>query len=74
MSDVQKTTNRITPERLRDHADNLSPSHFYPANVLLDAADEIARLRAERDKFERAWNDVSDRYEALLNQLGATDA
>jgi hypothetical protein len=38
------------------------------------AADEIERLREDRDKFERAWNDVSGRYEALLNQLGATDA
>lgn len=35
---------------------------------------EIAFLRSERDKFEMAWNDVSSRYEALLNQLGATDA
>jgi hypothetical protein len=39
-----------------------------------DMRDEIERLRDERDKFERAWNDVSDRYEALLNQLGGTDA
>ena len=38
------------------------------------AADEIERLRADRDKFEKAWQDVSDRYESLLNQAGATDA
>ena len=35
---------------------------------------EVTRLRTERDKFEKAWSDVADRYEALLNQLGATDA
>ena len=38
------------------------------------AALEIERLRAERDKFAKAWESVSDRYETLLNQLGATDA
>lgn len=31
------------------------------------AADEI-------EKYVKAWNAVSDKYEALLNQLGATDA
>lgn len=35
---------------------------------------EIVRLRSERGKFEMAWDDVSTRYEALLNQLGGTDA
>ena len=38
---------------------------------LHDAVDEIERLRAERDKFEKAWQDALDRYESLLNQLGA---
>ena len=41
---------------------------------LRDAADEIDRLRGERDKFETAWQDALDRYESLLNQVGGTDA
>jgi hypothetical protein len=49
-------------------------SHYYTASLLLEVRDEIVRLRAERDKYERAWNAVSDKYEALLDQLGATDA
>lgn len=43
-------------------------------DVLRRAADEIKRLRAEAMKFEVAWTAVSEKYEALLLQLGATDA
>jgi len=39
---------RITPERLYDHADNISPGgHVYPSDVLRAAADEMRRLFAE---------------------------
>lgn len=38
------------------------------------AEAEIERLRAEVVKFEAAWIAISDKYESLLLQLGATDA
>ena len=41
---------------------------------LRDAADEIERLRGERDKFKRAWRNLADQYEYLLSQRGGTDA
>ena len=60
------------PAALRDLAMRVWRTRTY--SLLRQAADEIERLRADRDKFETAWQDVSDRYESLLNQLGATDA
>lgn len=42
--------------------------------AIKDRDQKIERLIAERDKFERAWNDILARYERLLSQLGATDA
>ena len=50
------------------------PMSLLAADVVERQTDEIARLRAERDKFEQAWKDVCDRYEALLTQLDATGA
>ena len=44
------------------------------ARELATALAEIELLRADRDKYQRAWNEVTGRYEALLNQLGAADA
>jgi hypothetical protein len=51
---AEQTTDRpvsgisnMTPERLRDVADNLSPSgSYWVCDVLKDAAAEIERLRA----------------------------
>ena len=66
MPDKPKTADLEGVHRVADEG---GPAETY----LREAADEIERLRAERDKFETAWNEVSDRYETLLNQLGATD-
>ena len=61
------------PTALRDHArGGAALSSTY--SLMRKAADEIERLRGERDKFAAAWKEVSDRYESLLDQLGGTDA
>jgi len=44
-------------ERLRDYADGLSG---YAADMMGDAADEIERLRREREIFSQALNDAND--------------
>lgn len=37
--------------------------------------DPLCQAAADAiEKYERAWNAVLDKYEALLNQVGATDA
>lgn len=44
-----QTTIDVSPERLRENADNLSPSgSYWVCNVLKAAADEIERLREDR--------------------------
>jgi len=44
-------------ERLRDYADGLSG---YAADMMGDAADEIERLRREREIFSQALNDANE--------------
>ena len=34
----------------------------------------LEQVRAERDKYKKAFYEVVEKYENLLNQLGATDA
>jgi hypothetical protein len=53
MSDQTKTT--ITPEQLRAHAENLSPSGTYwVCDVLYAAADQIERLNARVKELTHA--------------------
>ena len=45
----------------------------YPG-LIPEAVSLLERLAHQASRYEKAWNAISEKYEVLLNQLGATDA
>ena len=71
MPDPSRQTTVDTAELRRRAVGNMTDR---TGRLIEQAADELDRLRAERDRYKSAWNAVSEKYEDLLGQLGGTDA
>ena len=71
MTEERNTTAIDTAELRRRAVGNMTDR---TGRMIEAAADELDRLRADRDRYKAAWNAVCVKYEDLLGQLGATDA
>ncbi len=62
-------------QHLLDLCERTDPADDFSAwRLTIEAKTAIPRLIAELRRYKAAYHAVSEQYETILNQLGATDA